>query len=250
MASFIIEPSKKDFARVYDNTFLWKEDNIYVMANHRLALWCWLQANNIFDKKYTLFHIDEHMDNRQWKADGESECLQSILSNFESLKDIKNFESHQCNCRIPSRETRPCITYDNFVSLASYANIFKIIYGYSSVVDRIPEGQENNFCLRETPAEIEKFAEDLKKIDSNIIIDLDLDFFDPRVDLPEDISDDELDTLLVGLLKIISKNREKISLITIAINESPGDHLWDRRQKQLQVIKDILSLSIPIPIMN
>ena len=37
------------------------ERNIYVMDNHRLALWCWFQEMEK-GKRYNLFHIDAHPD--------------------------------------------------------------------------------------------------------------------------------------------------------------------------------------------
>jgi len=42
-------------------SFLWQEDKIYIMDNHRAALWCWIHSirPNI---KYSIFHIDAHHD--------------------------------------------------------------------------------------------------------------------------------------------------------------------------------------------
>ena len=47
-----------------DISFLWKFNNIYIMDNHRLALWCQLQH---FDesRKYDIHHIDAHYDFRE-----------------------------------------------------------------------------------------------------------------------------------------------------------------------------------------
>lgn len=45
---------------IADN-FLIQKDNIFVMDNHRLALWSWLQILDL-NKKYNLLHIDAHPD--------------------------------------------------------------------------------------------------------------------------------------------------------------------------------------------
>src|SRR5260370_30427902 len=51
---------RKPSAFATDN-FLWKHDNVYVMDNHRAALWCWLREIDL-RKPHSLFHIDRHYD--------------------------------------------------------------------------------------------------------------------------------------------------------------------------------------------
>ncbi len=41
--------------------FLWYQDHVYIMDNHRAALWCWLQEIEV-GKQFCLFHIDQHWD--------------------------------------------------------------------------------------------------------------------------------------------------------------------------------------------
>lgn len=51
----------RNSSNAYNQNFLWKHDSIYIMDNHRAALWCWLQhfSNN---ETVHLFHIDQHYD--------------------------------------------------------------------------------------------------------------------------------------------------------------------------------------------
>lgn len=59
--SFLIPLTQRgDSASSKDNV-LWNKDKIYVMDNHRLALWCWFQKLDK-NKRYNLFHIDAHPD--------------------------------------------------------------------------------------------------------------------------------------------------------------------------------------------
>jgi hypothetical protein len=45
----------------FNQNFLWRTGNLYVMDNHRAALWCWLQ--HVDPKQHhSLFHIDRHYD--------------------------------------------------------------------------------------------------------------------------------------------------------------------------------------------
>jgi hypothetical protein len=44
------------------DTFLWHTDHLYVMDNHRLALWCWWQHLNKGTRNMDFLHIDRHYD--------------------------------------------------------------------------------------------------------------------------------------------------------------------------------------------
>lgn len=59
--------------------FLWKDDHrpIYVMDNHRCALWCWLQEVSTVET-YSLIHLDFHWD----AAAGNADCLE-VLTSFD-----------------------------------------------------------------------------------------------------------------------------------------------------------------------
>ena len=41
--------------------FLWRESNVYIMDNHRAALWCWFQHLHR-DEKINYLHVDRHSD--------------------------------------------------------------------------------------------------------------------------------------------------------------------------------------------
>lgn len=249
MDRFIIPPSKKQFARVFDNTFLWNEGNVYIMANHRLALWCWLQCNNIYDRKHALIHIDEHTDARRWEGPGEPECLEKALSCFDDLKDFKVYEGLQCPYRDPwqKRSTRPCVTYDNFVHLAAKAKIFNHYYMYSSVGDWHTGLSEATYDLNKKVQAVSSLSENIKKYAGKCIVDIDLDFFDSDSGaiFPKGLTEEKL---LIQVFETVAKHRDKISMITISLNESPGDSLWDKRQSQLSIVKEILGIDVSIPI--
>lgn len=250
MGKFLIKPQLQQHQRLYDNLFLWHEKNIYIMANHRLALWCWLQCENLFEGKHALIHIDEHFDARKWEAAGEPECLQKAISTIQKLKNFNEYENLQCPFRknfVSDRDMRPCITWDNFVYLATKANLFNHYYIYSSVGDWNTELPKTAYNCREKISDVYNFDKNIKKYSDRCIVDVDLDFFDYRDEFPKKISEDEL---LIKVFKIITDNLDNISMITISINESPNDELWGKRQHQLKIIKDILGMSMPIPIMK
>ena len=43
------------------DNFLWRSERLYVMDNHRLALWCWFQHIEEWHN-WTYVHIDRHFD--------------------------------------------------------------------------------------------------------------------------------------------------------------------------------------------
>lgn len=56
---FIKELPIDYFARpsfCYNDVFLWQGDNVFVMDNHKSALWCWMQMCSP-DEKYNFMHI-------------------------------------------------------------------------------------------------------------------------------------------------------------------------------------------------
>jgi len=249
--NFLIKPNKKqEYSRVYDNAFLWNEDNLYIMACHRLSLWCWLQVEGIFENKHSFIHIDRHTDARRWEAPGEAESLKKILNNFSSLKDFNIFENFQCPFKKTfetDRDMRPCITYDNFVHLAAEARLFKHYYIYASQGDWHTTLNEKDFSFYKKTSKIYNLEDTLKKCEGKCVIDVDLDFFD---DIRDHIKRVSSTGLLIQVFKIIEKYRDDISMLTISINDVSGNQMWKDRMEQLSIIKDILNLEVPIPVME
>ena len=95
---------------VYNQNFLWKQANVYVMDNHRAALWCWLNELDL-NNPHSMIHIDRHYDALgdrtsewlehlpDWKCDIESYLAKSYKSEGLSGQDI------------------PVIRWDNYLSI-------------------------------------------------------------------------------------------------------------------------------------
>lgn len=91
------------------SNFLWKEKNIYVMDNHRAALWCWLQH---MEPRciYGLFHVDAHYDfgtaKHAMEVDGQRELDGRTFQEYLALA----FETS-------AGETCPIIRWDNYLTV-------------------------------------------------------------------------------------------------------------------------------------
>lgn len=58
---YLIPLTKKGPSAAYEDNVLCQDGIVYIMDNHRLALWCWFQKMQK-DKRYNLLHIDAHPD--------------------------------------------------------------------------------------------------------------------------------------------------------------------------------------------
>ncbi|MBW7954228.1 UPF0489 family protein [Candidatus Gracilibacteria bacterium] len=149
--------------------FYWNNIEVYLFDNHNHAFYFWYLAknNNLIQENSLLFHIDEHSDMRKPKNIIEK----SNLNDLEKIFDYTNFELNVGNYIIPALEN----------------NLF------SDVVQ-----------IRDTKSLLDY---DFNKIYSNdIVLNLDLDFFEPNLDF----IDYELKK------EVILDIAEKSKLITIA----------------------------------
>lgn len=83
--SFLIPLIKRGESTSVTDNVLWKNKNIYIMDNHRLALWCWFQE---LEKgtRYNLLHIDAHPDLSESALKNFNHDLWSLdLATYRSL---------------------------------------------------------------------------------------------------------------------------------------------------------------------
>ena len=69
---FLLPFAGRNHSGATNQNLLCKAGNVYIMDNHRAAMWCWLQEVPE-DGVVGLFHIDEHYDTLysridEWKA--------------------------------------------------------------------------------------------------------------------------------------------------------------------------------------
>ena len=126
----------------YEIEYFWKK--IYLFDNHNHALYFWYLAKNNWTIKNnsTLFHVDEHADYREPKTILEKTDLQSIFE-YTNFSDI-----NVGNYIIPAEKQ---------------GLIWKTIQ------------------IRNTK-NLEDYLENKNDVNNNIILNLDLDFFQPDLD--------------------------------------------------------------------
>jgi hypothetical protein len=94
----------------FNQNFLWRTGNLYIMDNHRAALWCWLQHVNP-KQHHSLFHIDRHYDALTSRLDT---CLANLPADWSLGVDeyLARTVEHQ-----DIIEPLPLFSWDNYLRI-------------------------------------------------------------------------------------------------------------------------------------
>lgn len=158
---------KKHSGAVTQN-LLWQDDNVYLMDNHRAALWCWAQQVNLAKEEHNILHIDRHYDALQANLDRELAAMPELRN--LSLDDYLAAE-------FDLDERVPLFRWDNYLSLHIGSPAGKNLKLLRCVTHY--EGDKPKpLHLMESPAEHlpENLAYWLSR-DYNWIVNIDLDYF-------------------------------------------------------------------------
>lgn len=154
----------------YNVNFLWKEDqkNIYIMDNHRTALWCWFQHLKE-NEHVNYFHLDRHYDTLQSNIDAWIKLCPDLFN--ITLDDYLQFEDRS-DPNFPYRLFR----WDNYGSifLEKYSNLIN-----SSIFCTYKDGDEPNQHVREVDSWelIDNFDYWIENQNEPWICNIDLDYF-------------------------------------------------------------------------
>lgn len=99
-----------------EQNFLWKQGNVYIMDNHRAAMWCWLRELGP-RQKVNIFHIDEHYDSLYSQFD---KWLGALPEDLASLSITEYLEQAY---KTEVGDFLPIVRWDNYLSL--FLDIYK-----------------------------------------------------------------------------------------------------------------------------
>jgi virulence-associated protein VapD len=133
---------------VYNQNFLWRCGSVYVMDNHRAAMWCWLQHVDP-DQPHSLFHMDRHYDclpSPEWLEN----CPEDIRR--LSINEYLNFDYALSD--FGHGERAQLFRWDNYLSiyLARYGNSISPLVMYTHGDGTSPSLQAIFGVLREKSA--------------------------------------------------------------------------------------------------
>lgn len=220
------------------DNFLIEEDKIFLMDNHRLALWCWFQKINL-GKKYNLIHIDAHPDMSHSAIEELAKNKNVAIEKF-SLDQYRNLND--------SRYNVPLIRWDNYLKIFT-TNFRENVDMESSISFTHHLGSNESLKHDLSPIYLIKELEDIftgkRFINENKwIFNLDLDYFvssQPNKKIL--FSDDIIET--VGEMIQIGLKNNLIEVVTIAFSpECCGN--WDVADAVYKKLNKKLNLKFKI----
>lgn len=222
--SFLIPLNKRGESASSVDNVLWNEGDIFVMDNHRLALWCWFQKMSL-GQRYNLFHIDAHPD-----------MSESALPHFGH--DLWSMKLSEYRSTLQKDINAPLFRWDNYleVFLRNYPEMIGKTYSATHHL-----GSSKELSEEIGPIHLAKFCESVFSGQQFIndlpwIVNLDLDYFFSSAPQKFELFSDEFVTSIAdSLRKGLSEGL--IAVLTISLSpECCGS--WEKAEKMLAVFSE------------
>lgn len=222
MKKYLIPLVTRGFSGDSVDNVLWKEKNIYVMDNHRLALWCWFQEIEK-GERYNLLHIDAHPD-----------MSESALKDFKH--DLWGMELDAYRSVWQSDINTPLFRWDNYLEI--FLKYYPESVGHTiSATHHL--GSSKGLAEDVKPFDLVKQLNDLfggKKYINDLpwIVNLDLDyFFSARPEKLPLFSDEYVESIAQSLR--LGLESGMIRVMTIALSpECCGG--WEKAEALLEKV--------------
>ena len=208
------------------------EGNIFVMDNHRLALWCWFQKLEI-GKRYNVFHIDAHPD-----------LNESALKHFAN--DLWNTTLEEYRSIWQQDINLPLFRWDNYleVFLRNYQEMIGVTVSATHQL-----GSAKRLSIEVKPFELIRTCSEIfsgKKFVNEFewIVNLDLDYFFSAHPEKLKLFSDEYIASLAHSIRL-GLESSMIKVLTISLSpECCGS--WENAEEMLEKFSKILDLSIKL----
>jgi UPF0489 domain len=227
----------------YDQNFLWRHKNIYVMDNHRAAMWCWLQH---IDPRHphSLLHIDRHYDSLASRLD---EWLANCPADLRGLSINEYLDCDYRFNELGFDQRMKVIRWDNYLSiyLARYGNSIHRLHMCTHDEGDAPERHFTKGDLWDVPDNIDYWLDPKHR---PWILNLDVDYLfwhDPE-QTGLMVSDEYLRATFEKVQQKIKD--ETIAVTTIAL--SPEQDLtggWAPAEQVAARILQILGIDFALP---
>jgi hypothetical protein len=182
--------------------FLWKQDNIYVMDNHRLALWCFGQHLKNHGK-FNLFHLDAHYD-----------CDPVAVSEWQEQKlDLEKLSLDEF-LNLKNKAGKDLVLWDNYlpIFLTEYKERLK-----ERVAATHHIGLKGDFTTELETYDLLKPLDDLLLFSRPWIINIDLDYFFPRHDKSTTLFHPDYIRKFFKLVKL-NYDEGRIAVLTVCLS--------------------------------
>jgi len=206
----IIPFKGENWSHALDTNLLLRKNNIFLMDNHRMAAWCWAQ-NMDLTRQYTIVHIDKHYDTSTHNQ------LDIYCQNIKSdLNSLSAKEYDELTYEFCKNNWSKVFRWDNYIPI--FHNLYKenikeyLFFTqkcgmFWKEIDNIT-GHYSSFNL------INDFPDYFEESKSNLIINLDIDYF--FSDNHEIIFTNVIIEKILNNLKELIKYKD--NLLTIALS--------------------------------
>jgi hypothetical protein len=224
----------------YNQNFLWRHKSLYVMDNHRAAMWCWLQHINP-RSAHSLLHMDWHADALQsWLEEWLKYCPESVeklsINEYLALTYPHAGLGHT-----------PLFRWDNYLSiyLARYGQALSRFQVLTHGDGDKPNHPHIIGDLWDAPANMEYW---LQKKNSPWIVNIDLDYFfwhdEERPGLM--VSDTYIERCITPIHERVKDG--SISVITIALTPDEGiTGGWEAAESVAKHVLRLLDVEFRLP---
>ncbi len=219
----------------YTQNFLWNSGSIYIMDNHRAALWCWFQYLQK-NRKYNLYHIDAHYD-----------CLSSRIDEWRKyLPNMWNSNIHDyLNLKYETLEgSVPIFRFDNYLSLFidkydSMINQYK--FATHDLGDKPKTSKVTNITIAKLVADLEL----LKNVNGEWIVNLDFDYF--LTDEKKISKIYKSDQYINNIFRILANhyNQGKIKVLSIALSPDYSQG-WKKAEKLGDMFSEVFDINFKL----
>lgn len=230
MNKFLIPLKQRGESASSQDNFLWRDGNVFVMDNHRLALWCWFQAMKK-GQRYNLFHIDAHPD-----------MSESALPYF--FHDLWSMSLDDYRTAWQADINMPLFRWDNYIEIFLRKYPGQVGHTISAThhlgSDKVLAEDVKPYDLVKRMNEI--FGEEKYVNELPWVVNLDLDYFFSAAPEKVEIFGGEFVSVLAGALKKGMDNG-MVEVLTVSLSpECCGS--WGKAEGFLKKVANKLELSI------
>ena len=218
--------------------FVCRSGIVYVMDNHRAALWCWLQRLDL-NRPHSLIHIDRHTDTLQSRM---NEWLQNLPNWSAGISDYLGAE-YKCGS-----DMCPVIQWGNYLSiyLHEFGQNLKTLRFLTHNDGDPPNHDSPMFSqIWDLPDNLSYW---LNEAAAPWIVNIDLDYFYCATSsgLEIMISDEFLTATFRGLKEAI--DRGVVGVVTICLTPDTFTAGWKSTEELAARIMDILGMEFQLPV--
>jgi len=171
MAEWPLPWSSRGPSGAVSDNFLWKSSSLYVMDNHRLAVWCWwqhLDESRVWD----YVHVDRHFD-ALWQT------ANPWPKHFVAAHR-KDLESFRTAAFVDGGEKMALYRWDTITStlLSLHRDrIGKVVFATADEGDPPLLGRAQHVRPWNLPGTLAWLASTDEQLQSPVILDIDIDYF-------------------------------------------------------------------------